>query len=63
MKFEFIQNTTEFSVITDEEFLLFGKPLDLANETPVDPTPLVLFDNMSSTIGWTSAKKLMEEQF
>ena len=58
MKFEFIEDTTEFAIVTDEEFLIFGKPLDLENEIAKDPNPLVLFDDMSSTIGWTSANKI-----
>jgi predicted phage tail component-like protein len=54
MSFEFTQDTTNFSVMTDEQFLLFGQPANI-DATPKDTNPLVMNETFDSLTGWTSA--------
>jgi predicted phage tail component-like protein len=53
-RFEFTQPTTEFTVISDDKFMRFGKPASV-DDTPVDVNPLVFADDMTTVTGWTTA--------
>lgn len=58
MKFEFTQDTSEFSIITDDEFLLFGKPTDIEKQVTKDTTPIVMYEDLSTLNGWTTAGQI-----
>lgn len=57
MSFTFTQATTDFTIISDDKFMRFGKPASV-DKTPVNAKPLVLNDAMSTLTGWTSATQI-----
>ncbi|MCD4839763.1 phage tail family protein [Neobacillus sedimentimangrovi] len=54
----FSDPTTEFAIVSGDEYLKFGKPVDLENQTPKDNKPLILWDEMHSLTGWTAASSV-----
>lgn len=55
MKFEFTKDTSDFSIISDDEFLLFGNPIDLETQVAKNTTPIVMGEDMTTLNGWTTA--------
>ncbi|MGM9924680.1 MAG: distal tail protein Dit, partial [Bacillus sp. (in: firmicutes)] len=53
---DFTENLTSFSVIANDEFLMFGN--DDIDNSPVDPRPLVLHEDFSTLNGWTAASSV-----
>ncbi|MCH5586319.1 phage tail family protein [Shimazuella sp. AN120528] len=51
---EFTQPTTEFALVSGEEFLYFGQPLQQDTQTATQTRVTMLNDDMSSLTGWTS---------
>ena len=55
MEFEFTDNATEFSIVTNDEYLYFGKPLEAGISEPIDANPVVFNEEFSNLNGWTQA--------
>jgi predicted phage tail component-like protein len=55
MKFEFTKNVSAFSVVSGDEFIDLGSPYDISSQTPVDASPYILRDQLTTTTGWTTA--------
>lgn len=50
----FNENTTEFAIYTDDEFIYFGKPAPVDTTVPTSERTLVLQDKGETTSGWSS---------
>jgi predicted phage tail component-like protein len=50
----FSQDSTEFGIITEDQYLYFGQPAPVDNTTPVPVKTSVFRDYCSSTAGWTA---------
>lgn len=50
----FTQDVTEFSIISDNDSLSFGQPLDVTSQTAADLEPKIINDTGASTAGWSN---------
>ncbi|MCA1025790.1 phage tail family protein [Cytobacillus kochii] len=57
LKMEFTSNTPEFSIVSSDEFLLFGTSPS-GDQLPMDREQLVFQDEMHSITGWTNASSI-----
>ncbi|MGG4390490.1 distal tail protein Dit [Priestia megaterium] len=55
MKFEITKDITNFTVVSDEEYVDLGTPYDINIESPVNTSPYVMKDQLTTTNGWTTA--------
>ena len=55
MEFEFTEDSTEFSIISGDEFLYFGSPVEAGVNESVDANPLVMNEEFASLDGWSTA--------
>ena len=63
IEFDFVENATEFSIVTNDEYLYFGNPIQVGVQEPIDANPLVLaepFSTIPSANGWTSGVSLID---
>lgn len=50
----FNSSTTEFALVTDDQYFYMGQPAPVDSTTPTSQRTLVLQDQASSTTGWTA---------
>jgi predicted phage tail component-like protein len=51
---EFAQDTTEFSIVSDTDYLYFGQPASVDNMSAVPKRTQIFYDDGSSVAGWTA---------
>ena len=55
IEFDFMENATEFSIIGNDEFMYFGKPIEAGISEPIDANPMIFNEEFSNLNGWTQA--------
>lgn len=60
MRFEITRDVTSFSVVAGDEFIDLGTPYDIDTQTPVNASPYILRDHLTTTNGWTNAPSVEE---
>lgn len=55
-----LEPITFLDIVSPESYMRIGEPIDVESETPKEENQLVLYDEMATTTGWTSAGTVVE---